>query len=353
MEIMIGIEESIRETGIDKLVEAGATEFFCGIIPRDWSSVYDYQISLNKREWGPNQFHGFGTLAVAARKVHSLKKKIAVTFNTHYYTREQVPLIEKYLGNLQDIGVDALIVGNIPFLLMLRSMGITIPVYISGEMGVYNYRSLMLCQKFGVKRILFPRDMSTDEMAGIIKKSAGLGLEFEAFAMSERCVFSAGYCRTSHGYSNINFCNQGWKKELNLRLPENYSDMIDAAGPGSVDGIIPKPTLKLVKDWNINTSQYRAFTNCHFYPAFASKMTFWGGCGLCSVTKLRDIGITSLKIVSRGTKLDTKLMRIKIVCDVLKNGTAGADFPMKIKDTRELCELGYACYYRETRGKNG
>jgi len=353
MEIMIGIEDSIDDKGIEKLSEAGATEFFCGIMPKEWVATYDYQISLNKREWKPNQFHSFEKLSVATKKVHSLQKKIAVAFNAHYYIYEQLPFIEKYLGNLNEIGVDALIIGNIPLLLFVKDMGLNIPIYISGEAGVYNCRSLNYFKRYNVKRILFPRDMSTDEMSSIIKKSAGYNMEYEAFAMSERCVFSAGYCRTSHGYSASNFCHQGWAKELYLRLPDDYLNQLDSGSVESIDEVIPKPSLKLVKNWNSNVSQYRFFTNCHFHPASTSALNLWGGCGLCAVSKLKQIGITSLKIVSRGTSLDSKISRLKIIGQVLKNETLNTEFPIKIKNTRELCDLGYACYYRETRGRNG
>jgi len=353
MEIMIGIEDSAKESDIERLAEAGATEFFCGIMPRDWVSIYNYQISLNKREWQANQFHSFDKLSAATKKIHLLKRKIVVAFNAHYYTREQIALIKKYLDNLKDIGVDALIVGNIPLLLLVRDLGINIPIYISGEAGAYNYRALQFYKKYNVKRILFPRDMSTDEMSRIIKKGAAFNLEYEAFAMSERCVFSAGYCRTSHGYSNSNFCNQGWKKDLYLRLPGDYLNKLGDGRMKSVDEVIPKPSLKIVKNWYNNAAMYRAFTDCNFFPSSTMILTFWGGCGLCSVSKLKEIGITSLKIVSRGSKLDSKLSRLKIINQVLQNEIADAEFPIKIKNTRELCDLGYACYYRETRGKNG
>lgn len=353
MDIMIGIEDSAKEMDIQKLAEAGATEYFCGIIPPDWASTYNYQISLNKREWKPNQFHSFEKLAATARKIHSLKRKIAVTFNAHYYTAAQVPLIEKYLFNLKEIGVDALIIGNMPILLLTKSLGIKIPVYISGELGVYNRQALKFFKKYNVKRILFPRDVSTAEMSRVIQSGAGLGLEYEAFAMSERCVFSAGYCRTSHGYSQSNFCNQQWNKSLYMRLPLDFSEQVASDKEKSAMELIPRPTLKLMKDWNANSALYRSFTNCSSYPTSTSAFSFWGGCGLCAVSKLREIGITSLKIVSRGTSLKSKLMRLNVMRQVLQSEKEDKEFIKKLKNTREICDIGYDCYYREMRGKNG
>lgn len=205
MDIMVGIENSIQEKDIEKLAGAGATEFFCGIMPADWVSLYNYAISLNKREFKEHQFKSFEKLAETTRKIHQLKKKIAVAFNAHYYTKEQFPLLEKYLRSLEEIKVDALIAGTMPLLLLIKNMNLKLDIYMSGEAAAYSSKAVGFFRKYGVKRIIFPRDLSIAEISRIINNNSGSGLEYEAFAMSERCVTSSGYCRTTHGYSTVNF----------------------------------------------------------------------------------------------------------------------------------------------------
>jgi len=353
MDIMIGIEDSILESDIAKLAEAGATEFFCGIMPTEWVSVYDYQISLNKREYQQNQILSFEKLAAVIERAHEAGKKVAVAMNAHYYIDRQVSLIESYLKKFREIKVDALIAASIPLLLLIRKSDIDIPIYISGEAAVYNSRAFGLFGKYGIKRIIFPRDMTISEMETVIKNTKGRGLEYEAFVMSEKCPFSAGYCRTTHGYVTVNFCIQSWKKVLYMRFPPGSEDELSQDREYLPDSAVPKPSLRQVSQWNHNAAQYKEFAECHFYQSSSPSMNYWGGCGLCSISRLKEIGITSLKIVSRGTKVDSKILRLKALKRALMDGTPDAEFPMKIKNTREICDLGYACYYREMRGKNG
>jgi hypothetical protein len=70
---------------------------------------------------------------------------------------------------------------------------------------------------------------------------------------------------------------------------------------------------------------------------------------LCAIHRLRSIGVNSLKIVSRGTKLKIKLFRLDMIKKVLASPQQCPEFSRSMRDNCELCETGYRCYYPETR----
>ena len=49
IKIALGIEETTKAEDIERLVAAGADEFFCGIVPPEWAGVYGHYVSINKR----------------------------------------------------------------------------------------------------------------------------------------------------------------------------------------------------------------------------------------------------------------------------------------------------------------
>lgn len=352
MDIMIGIDEdSYGEKEIETLAESGATEFFCGIMPDEWVSLYGYQISLNKREWMRNQFLSFEKLAVAIQRAHKTGIKVAVAMNAHCYTDKQLPLVESYLKILQELKPNAVIVGNLPLLLLIKKLDLDIPVYISGEYPIYSARAVESLVKYGIKRVLFPRDMSITEMKKIIDNTKEYGIEYEAFLLSEKCVLSTGYCRATHGYLPVNFCHQRWGKSLYLRVPPDKEAELLKPEPGGLPAKIPAPALDLVINWNTNSALYKAFTDANFYPSATQTSSCWGGCGLCAVRALQAAGITSFKVVSRGTSFVSKISKLKMISKVLKG--IPIEEIKKIKDTPEICEIGYNCYYREAGRLNG
>ena len=171
IKIAVGIEEKTTEGDIEKLAQTGADEFFCGIVPSDWANTYGYEVALNKRYSPAQQFSSFEKLERIIKKIHSLGKKVFVTFNSHYYTREQLPYLEKYLYQTRQLDVDAIIVTNMALLLVIKYLKLDFNIHIGGDAGSYSSRAALFFKKLGVTRIKFPRDMSINEMKSVIERT--------------------------------------------------------------------------------------------------------------------------------------------------------------------------------------
>ena len=224
MNISVGIEEKTKGEEIEKLVQAGADEFFCGIMPQEWVNIYGYQISLNRRENPGYHFTTFEGLEKVLKEIHRLKKKLIVTFNAHYYIEEQYKYLKKYLKRLENLGVNGIIVADLGLLLGIKEMDLTLPIHMSGEAAVYNSETLKFYADLGVTRIMFPRHLTIAEIETMVKSSKGL--EYEVFIMGERCPFCGAFCEADHGWLPSAFCslsNLSLRKDLNWDLTRNKS----------------------------------------------------------------------------------------------------------------------------------
>ena len=72
------------------------------------------------------------------------------------------------------------------------------------------------------------------------------------------------------------------------------------------------------------------------------------GCGLCALYRLRDAGITHLKLVGRGNYTDfmeKDIRNLRKALQILENADTEADFRMEMK--KQIFPFGCSgnCYY--------
>jgi len=347
IEIALGIEERTTEGDIEKLAQAGAGEFFCGIVPQEWAKIYGYSPSLNKRYSPGQQFTSFEKLDKIIKKIHSLGKKVFITFNSHSYTKEQLPYLERYLHQTRQLNVDAIIVTNMALLLVIKELKLDFNIHIGGDAGSYSARAALFFKKLGVTRIKFPRDISINEMKSVIERTKSYGFEYEAFIAEQRCPFSGVGCRNSHGLGCKDFCYMSWGKNPFYRLPADLTADIDKKS--DFEKLMQRIPLSFLPKWKHNSSQYDMWTIAGLFSSFSNRDHAIRECGLCAINKLAAIGVNSLKYVSRGKALKSKLFMLNILKKVVNNPKADTEYCKNIRDNPELCELGYMCYYPEAR----
>ncbi|OPZ95740.1 MAG: Peptidase family U32 [Bacteroidetes bacterium ADurb.Bin408] len=156
MKITIGIDQRFTTSDIKELINLGVDEFYFSIMPPEWTSVYGYTVSTNRRYCITEHYLDWDKLQEAVNTIHKAGKKTIIAFNALYYTGKQMPLIIDYVKNVCDIGVDALIIADIELLLSVVELGYKIDIHISSESGTYNSKTAELFSSFGAKRIIFP-----------------------------------------------------------------------------------------------------------------------------------------------------------------------------------------------------
>lgn len=142
----MGLEKQIRILSpVDRfieaefLIEAGASELYCGIFP-DWFSRYPYFLSPNQRtfkEAQMNEKEFEKTLSLSK----SLKIPLYLTINNLYFLPEQLPLIIKMAKETEQMGVDGFIMGSLPLILNLLDAGIKVPIHLSTMAAALNHHS--------------------------------------------------------------------------------------------------------------------------------------------------------------------------------------------------------------------
>ena len=160
----------------------------------------------------------FGMLEKAVLFSHEHNVKVYLTCNT-IPTNEEVDMLEDFLKKAEEIGVDALIVADLGIIFEIKKLGIKIPLHISTQFGVMNYKTANALYQLGAKRIVLARELSLNEIK-IIREKTPKDLELECFVHGAVCMSVSGRCLISSYLTNRN-ANRGkcaqpcrWKYNL-------------------------------------------------------------------------------------------------------------------------------------------
>ena len=135
-------------------------------------------------------------LPQAVELCHSHGVKVHVTCNT-MPRNEELDELPEYLEYLQDLGVDALIIGDAGVLALAKRYAPRLPLHISTQIGVTNYAAAQFWYDQGASRIILARELTLEEVATLCARRPK-GLEVEAFVHGAMCVSFSGRCVISN-----------------------------------------------------------------------------------------------------------------------------------------------------------
>ncbi len=150
-------------------------------------------------QFGMRAFAGNFTreeLKTATDLCHSRGVRVHVTCNTMPRNNE-LDALPEYLEFLDDLGVDALIVGDTGVLALAKHYAPHLDIHMSTQIGVTNYAAARFWYDQGAKRVILARELTLEEVAGICAKRPK-GLEVEAFVHGAMCVSFSGRCVLSN-----------------------------------------------------------------------------------------------------------------------------------------------------------
>ncbi len=127
---------------------------------------------------------------------HSHGVKAHITCNTMPRNQE-LDALPEYLEYLQDIGADALIIGDTGVMALAKKYAPRVPLHMSTQIGVTNYAAARFWYDQGARRVILARELTLDEVAGICAKRPR-ELEVEAFVHGAMCVSFSGRCVISN-----------------------------------------------------------------------------------------------------------------------------------------------------------
>ena len=325
MKIVAGLG-SIDE--YETFVKAGADEFFCGYVPFSWAEKYGVIHPLNRREvlFYNVQIGSMSELQILKKMVDYYGKPVELTFNSIYYTGEQYPVIAEIITQCMAAGFENFIIADPALMLYLRQQKINCGIHLSGETAEVNRGMLEQMLPFGIRRVIFHRKNSLEDMQSCIKE-ADFPHEYEAFILNELCHFSGAFCNSLHCDELTHLCRVPYELGNLHKKEETDAAQKDVAETDRIQGKEGKG-LPLDEDGYLTGST---------------------GCGLCALYRMKQVGITHLKLVGRGNYnefMENDIRQLRKVLDILENSDSEAQYQKKMKASLFPDGCSQNCYYR-------
>ena len=305
---------------IDDYIEAGAKEFYIGFYDEAWWEKFGEYADINrltgfKKDANP---YSFEEVIEIINKVKQRNVDIYVTFNSSIYNQEQLDYIEGYMRRLKETALDGVIVSCAELVEVANKVGVD--AVISTIAGVYNSDITKFYCDLGAKRIILPRDLSTQEIQDIVSHQPNV--EYEIFMMRNGCRFSDSNCLGFHRSEKTSICS--------------------CIGNAGRDLQMEGKSFKEKHEIELNDIVYTQ--NFHSMA-----------CGICSIYRFVKLGITAGKIVGRSDEWQNICEDIKLIkqnveiakaCQTEEEYLERMIFPV---GHETMCKMGLSCYYPEIR----
>ena len=134
-------------------------------------------------------------MKAAVEYAHERGVKVYLTLNT--MPREyEYPALREYIEAVGGIGLDAMIIGDIGVLMLVREMLPDMEIHISTQANAVSARDCIAWYKLGAKRVVLARELTLDEIKAI-RAAIPDDLEIECFIHGSMCVSYSGRCLLS------------------------------------------------------------------------------------------------------------------------------------------------------------
>ena len=156
-------------------------------------------VYLAGTDFGMRSFAGNFTpeeLPQAVAFAHSHNVKVHVTVNT-MPRNDEICNLPAYLEQLQDAGVDALIVADMGAFTLAGKYAPKCQRHISTQQSIANYECAKAWYDLGAQRVVLARELNLGEIAEIRQKTPK-ELEIETFGHGAMCVSYSGRCLLSN-----------------------------------------------------------------------------------------------------------------------------------------------------------
>ncbi len=130
--------------------------------------------------------------------LHSQGKKAYVTVNIIAHNRD-LEILPPYLGQLQSLGPDALIVSDPGVVRMAQKYAPGLALTLSTQANVCNYETAAFYQDMGISRLVLARELNLEEIKLIKRKTS---MQIELFIHGAMCVSYSGRCLLSQYMTN-------------------------------------------------------------------------------------------------------------------------------------------------------
>ena len=132
--------------------------------------------------------------SIAYAHAHGVRVHVTVNIIAH---NEHLEHLEEYLRQLQEDGVDALIVADAGIFQIARETIPEMELQLSTQASATNYRTVTFWHRQGAKRVVAARELSLEEIRQL-KEKGDPDLEIETFVHGAMCISISGRCLLSN-----------------------------------------------------------------------------------------------------------------------------------------------------------
>jgi putative protease len=130
---------------------------------------------------------------------HERQVKVYITVNIIPHESDLADLPE-YIKYLESINVDAVICADLGVISIVRRIAPNLPVHVSTQANITNSESALVYVNMGVKRLILAREMTLDEIKQLRSKIPE-DVELEAFCHGAMCISYSGRCLLSNFFT--------------------------------------------------------------------------------------------------------------------------------------------------------
>ena len=130
---------------------------------------------------------------------HSFNKQVHVTVNIYPHEKD-LDGLKEYLIDLDNAGVDAIIVSSLYIMKVALSLNLRLEVHVSTQLSSNNSKTVEFFKEYGVNRVVLGRECTIEEIKEIKRKA---NLDIEVFIHGGLCSSYSGRCTLSN-----NLCNR-------------------------------------------------------------------------------------------------------------------------------------------------
>lgn len=162
---------------------------------------------------------GLNELEEGIQYAHKLGKKIYVTANVFMHNADIEKFIE-YFKEIERLGADGVIVSDFGAARLALEHCPSVDLHISTQANITNWQTVVEYQKLGAKRVILARELTFDEIAEIKRKVPEM--EIEVFIHGALCMAYSGRCVLSQYLTardaNKGMCSQPCRWNYKVKL---------------------------------------------------------------------------------------------------------------------------------------
>lgn len=182
---------------------------------------------------------------------HNLNKKVYLTTNA-FPRNITINNLSNYLEELASLNADGIIVADLGVFDLVKSIIPNIPIHISTQVNIVNWKAVEFFKKLGASRVILAREITANEIQEIREKNKDI--ELEMFVHGEMCMAYSGRCFLSN-YMTARDSNQGvcahscrWQYKIYMEELQRPGIFIPIEHTDTGDYFLSSKDLCLIKE---------------------------------------------------------------------------------------------------------